>query len=470
MANTLLSNIIEDKADRYIALSDAVWATPELAFSEHRSSELHGEALTLEGFAVETGVANLPTAIRAQAGDGGPTIAFLGEFDALPGLSQIAGQTQAEPMLAGGNGHGCGHNLLGAASLLAAAGVKAYLEQTGTPGQVLYFGCPAEESGSGKSYLVREGLFDQVDTAICWHPAPFTGVNRPFSLACAEFEFAFTGKAAHASSSPELGRSALDAVELMHVGINYLREHMNSTSRIHYAIVDAGSAAPNVVQAHAVSRQMIRAESLEEMWQLVERVSDIARGAALMTGTTMALRQVGGDANLVANDVLESAMFEVISALGAPPFDESDETAAAAFTQTFSDQDVQAAAHRFGLTVIEGEWLSRRIFPLGAGSSFAVGSTDVGTVSWVAPTVQCRVACYAVGTPGHSWQLVAQGKLSAAHKGMIHAAKIMAETAVKLIEDPELLADSKNEHAKRLDGQTFRNPIGPEADPMARHT
>jgi aminobenzoyl-glutamate utilization protein B len=457
--------LADEKSGIFAALSDRVWATPELNFQEHRSAAEHIAALRAEGFRVATDLAGMPTAFMGEAGTGGPVIAILGEFDALPGLSQEAGTAEQRPIEPGGNGHACGHNLLGAASLLAATAVKDWLAATGAPGRVRYYGCPAEEGGSAKGFLVRAGLFDDVDVAICWHPSAFTGVNAPFSLADVELEFAFEGRAAHAAAAPHLGRSALDAVELMNIGVNYLREHMPPSARIHYALIDGGGIAPNVVQAHAVVRHLIRAATLAEMWELVGRVKKIADGAALMTETRVTSRQLSGDANLVGNAALEQAMDAAMRRLGPPRFDDPDRRFAAEMQATLRREDILAAYARNGLRPRAGEALYEDIYPLDASLKGSVGSTDVGTVSWVVPTVQCRVACYAVGTPGHSWQLVAQGKAPAAHKGMAYAAKVMATTAVDVLEDPALLARAKAEHAAFRADNPFDNPIGADIEP-----
>ena len=252
-----ISTLVDARAAELCALSDRVWETPELNYQEYRSSAEHAEMLERQGFRVSRQVAGLPTAVMGEAGEGGPIVAILGEFDALPGLSQQAGVAEPRPLVPSGNGHGCGHNLLGAASLLAATAVKDFLAAHGLTGRVRYYGCPAEEGGSAKGFMVRAGVFDDVDVAISWHPSAFTGVNRAFSLACVEMEFHFSGRSAHAAASPHLGRSALDAVELMNVGVNYLREHIPSTARIHYALIDGGGIAPNVVQAKAVVRHLI---------------------------------------------------------------------------------------------------------------------------------------------------------------------------------------------------------------------
>ena len=240
----------------------------------------------------------------------------------------------------GPNGHGCGHNMLGSASLLAATAVKDWLAASGVKGRIRYYGCPAEEGGSGKGFMVRAGVFDDVDMAICWHPSAFTGVNRPYSLACVEVDFHFTGRSSHAAAAPHLGRSALDAVELMNVGVNYMREHMPQTARIHYALIDAGGVAPNVVQGRTCVRYLIRAETLGEMWTLVARVKKIAEGAALMSETTMRSQQLSGDANLVGNDVLEGVMHANMMRLGPPRFSEADKAFAADIQKTLRNEDV----------------------------------------------------------------------------------------------------------------------------------
>lgn len=453
-------DLIDNKAARFAELSDRVWASPELGFKEERSARFHLDAIEAEGFAISRNLAGIPTAFSGEAGEAGPVIAILGEFDALPGLSQVAGKVGKEPVEEDGNGHGCGHNMLGAGSLLAATALKDWLLQSGHKGRVRYYGCPAEESGSGKSFLARAGVFDDVDAVISWHPSAFTGVNPPMSLACVEMEFTFSGRSSHAAVSPHLGRSALDAVELMHVGINYMREHMLPSSRVHYAIIDSGGIAPNIVQSRAVNRLLVRASNLAEMWELVGRVRKIAGGAADMTETTVSERILAGEANLVGNLALETTMDGIIRRLGAPPFDEEDKAFARSIQATFSKSEIAASYRRYNMPLKIGEVLSEDTFRLGAGASDSVGSTDVGTVSWLAPTVQCRVACYAIGTPGHSWQLVAQGKAPAAHKGLVHAAKIMASTGVELLGNASLLRAAKAEHQAFRAENDFTNPIG----------
>ncbi|MFJ6324783.1 MULTISPECIES: M20 family metallopeptidase [unclassified Rhizobium] len=458
-------SIVDAKTPAFIELSDRVWDAPETNYEEFTSCAEHARLLEAEGFRVTRHVAGLPTAVMGEAGDAGPVIAILGEFDALPGLSQEAGIASQRALVDGGNGHGCGHNLLGAGSMLAAAAVKDFLMQNGLKGRVRYYGCPAEEGGSSKGFMVRAGTFDDVDIAISWHPAAFTGVNNPISLACNEINFHFNGRASHASATPHLGRSALDAVELMNVGVNYMREHMPSSARVHYAITNAGGGAPNVVQAKATVRYLIRARNLPELLDLVERVKKIADGAALMTETTVRHEVVSGDANLVGNAALEERLQSHLERLGPTLFDGKDKEVAREFQATLSQDDISASYARFGLKPRKDRSLCDLIYPLYSGDGSIVGSTDVGTVSWVVPTVQMRGATYAIGTPGHSWQLVAQGKLPAAHKGMAHAAKAMASLAVDLLCDPDLVAAAKQELRERLDSTPFVNPIPNDVDP-----
>jgi aminobenzoyl-glutamate utilization protein B len=458
-------HLIEARRDAFFALSDRIWDRPELNYQENFSAAEHAALLEREGFRVTRALAGIPTAVMGEAGRDGPVIALLGEFDALPGLSQEAGIAECRPIAPGGNGHGCGHNLLGAGSLLAAAAAKDYLAAHGLGGRVRYYGCPAEEGGSAKGFMVRAGVFDDVDIAISWHPAAFVGVNNPISLACIEVDFHFTGRAAHAAAAPHLGRSALDAVELMNVGVNYMREHMPSTARVHYAMIDAGGTAPNVVQAKAAVRYLIRARDLPEMSALLKRIEKIAEGAALMTETSVTSRIRSGDANLVGNTPLERLMHDHILRLGPPAFDDADRAFAERIQTTLSEDDILASFARFGLEPRKGVTLCDTIVPPDSGDGTLVGSTDVGTVSWVVPTVQMRGATYAVGTPGHSWQLVAQGKAPAAHKGMEHAAKVMAATAIDLFLDDDLVRQAKADHRRRLANKPFVNPIPDDVDP-----
>src|SRR5579864_6674322 len=346
--------LVDAKQDDFIGLSDRVWEIPELCYGEVKSCAEHTAMLEAQGFRVTRDVAGIPTAVMGEAGEDGPVIAILGEYDALPGLSQEAGVAEPKPMPGDGFGHGCGHNLLGSASMLAATAVKDYLAAHGIKGRVRYYGCPAEEGGAAKGFMARAGAFSDVDIAISWHPAAFAGVNEAVSLANTRIDFTFHGRASHAAAAPHLGRSALDAVELMNVGVNYMREHMPSDARVHYAILDAGGIAPNVVQARAQVRYLIRARDLPELNRLIARVRKIADGAALMSETRVESQVVSAVSNLLANTPLEKAMHDNLVRLGPPPFDEADRAQAARFQSTLSDEDIASAFRRVGLPLQHG--------------------------------------------------------------------------------------------------------------------
>jgi len=458
-------DLVDQHRAEFEALSDRVWGMPEIAYTEYRSVAEHADMLRQQGFRVTENVAGIPTAVMGEAGEGGPIIAILGEYDALPGLSQEAGVAEPRPLPGNGQGHGCGHNLLGSAAMLAATAIKDWLAQSGKPGRVRYYGCPAEEGGAAKSFMAREGAFEGVDIAITWHPGAFTEVARARSLANTRMDFRFSGRASHAAAAPHLGRSALDAVELMNVGVNYLREHVPADSRIHYAMLDSGGIAPNVVQATAAVRYAIRSRDLKGMMELNERVKQVALGAAMMTGTKVDISIMSAVSNLLPNRPLEEAMQRNLERLGPVPFDAEDKAFAAKIQATLSEADIDNAYLRTGMPRRENTPLCDFIVPLDVDGEPMIGSTDVGDVSWVMPTVQAHAATIAIGTPGHSWQVTAQGKTPAAHKGMTHAAKMMAGTAIDLFEDGGLLAAAKADHQARVGRTPYVCPIPPEVNP-----
>ncbi len=456
---------VEAHREDLTGLADRVWGMPETLYTEYRSMGEHKAMLEAKGFRVTEGVAGIPTSVVGEAGEGGPVIAILGEYDALPGLSQVAGIAEPREVEPGGNGHGCGHNLLGAAALLAACAVKDWLAATGTPGRVRYYGCPAEEGGAAKAFMVREGLFDDVGAAITWHPASMTRVDDPLSLANTRVDFTFKGRASHAAMSPHLGRSALDAVELMSVGVNYLREHVPQDTRIHYAYLEAGGKAPNVVQALAKVRYSIRSLSLSEMLSIVERVKDVARGAALMTGTEVEAKVFSAVSNMLGNDVMDRVMQAAMDELGGVPFDDEDRAYARQIQATLSDKDIADAYRQVAMVPRKDEPLCDYVVPLAPGGEVMIGSTDVADVSWAVPTVEALVATHAIGTPAHTWQITAQGKAGAAHKGMTYAAKVMARTAERLFADPATLAEARAEHADKLKREPYVCPIPADVTP-----
>lgn len=454
---------IEERAPHYTELSDSVWDTPELCFKEYKSSALQMALLGREGFRITKGIAGMSTAFVAEAGSGGPVIGFLGEFDALSGLAQDAGVAVKQTSTPGANGHGCGHNLHGAGAMLAAAALKDVLKAHGIAGTVRYYGCPAEEGGSGKTFMTRAGVFDDLDVALNWHPSSFSTVKAFPSLAVIQAAFRFTGKAAHAAAAPHMGRSALDAVELFNVGVNYLREHMPDQARVHYAVTDSGGVSPNVVQARAEVLYYVRAPDIHDTKELFRRVQRVAEGAAWMTETTLEVSTSRGCSNNIYNKVLDDVMYENLLQLGPPPFDDADRAFAAEIRKSFDDADVSFNALNFGFPSQADKVLSDDV--VREAPQLLGGSSDMGDVTWVVPTTQYFGACYAIGTEFHTWQLVAQGKMPAAHKGMIHAAKVLAATAADLIQKPEVIARAKEQLKAMTKNRPYSCPIPPEVQP-----
>lgn len=466
MSLATLSAEVEAKSPAFTAMADRIWGHAELRFQEHRSIEEQIALLEAEGFRVTRNLGGIPTAFMAEAGSGGPVLGFLGEFDALAGLSQEAGIAEQRAMTPGATGHGCGHNLLGAGAMLAAVAARDALAAQGLPGTVRYYGCPGEEGGSGKTFMARAGAFDDLDAAVSWHPGVVSSVMSSRSLANFQVYFRFHGRASHAAGSPWLGRSALDAVEIMNVGVNYLREHMPLDCRVHYAITNSGGNSPNVVQAEAEVLYLIRGPRVKEAQALFERVKACAEGAAIMTGTRMSMEIDKACSDTIPNTALEMRMFENLAGLGAPAFDEADLAYARDLRRTLSEEDIADSISAVGAPEeVGGQPLHQGVLPFDGQSRPGNGSTDVGDVSQIVPTVQCWGATWAVGTPFHTWQAVAQGKSPHAHKGMVQAAKAMAATALDAFRDPELLARAKAELRERTGGRPYACPIPAEVLP-----
>jgi len=470
-----IERYIDAHQARFTALSDAIWDVPETRFEETQSSAILADALALEGFAVERGVGNIDTAFIASIGEGKPVIALLGEFDALAGLSQQAGCATPQPVVENGNGHGCGHNLLGTAGLAAAFAIKAWWAEHGQRGTLRFYGCPGEEGGSGKTFMVREGLFDDVDAALTWHPEGFSGMFNLSTLANIQAAFRFKGVAAHAANSPHLGRSALDAVTLMNTGANFLREHIVQEARVHYAVTHTGGASPNVVQADAEVLYLIRAPQLDQAQDIYQRVINIARGAALMTDTQMTVRFDKACSNYVPNRALEAVMERNLHQFGLPDYSAEEHAFAAAIRATLTKDDLENArlnaartggdAGRAWTASLGEKALMDEVAPYAVTHDLLYGSTDVGDVSWVTPTAQCFAPCFAFGTPLHTWQLVAQGRTAIAHKGMCLAAKVLAATALTLLLDEATLARCRAEFMQVRQAQPYVCPIPAEVTP-----
>ena len=461
-----LQDFFVRETPRMTALADRIWSLAELRYAETASAQLHMDALAASGFRVTRNLADIPTAFMAEWGETGPVIAFLGEYDALSGLNQQSGALECTPSLdsPGAAGHGCGHHLLGTSAHFAAIALQAHLQASGHQARVRYYGCPAEEGGSGKTFMARAGVFDDVDVALTWHPASHSGVFSESTLANIQAKFIFHGKASHAANSPHLGRSALDAVELMNVGVNYLREHMPPSARVHYAVTDTGGLSPNVVQARAEVLYLVRAVDNAETVALYQRVQNVARGAALMTDCKLDVVFDKACSNLLQNTTLNRVLHEKLLAEGPLTVDASEQARAGRFQATLTPSDVDNVGRPLA-SVLRG-----RVPPVFEGVApydptaevVLAGSTDVADVSWVTPTAQAWVACFAFGTPMHSWQLVSQGKTGLAHAGLVRAARVLTATAIELIERPELIAQARAELLERRQGKPYTCPIPPE--------
>jgi len=452
--NQAYLSVIDEKAALLEKVADFLWDNPETAFTEYQSAAYLCEVLRKEGFTVQENLAGIKTAFSGSYGSGKPVIGILGEFDALSGLSQEAGCLE-QKSIGGDAGHGCGHHLYAAGSLGAAIGVKKWLETTKNPGTVVFIGTPGEEGGSGKSFMARDGVFDGLDAAFTWHPGGYNKLWTDRSLANYQILYKFDGTPSHASSRPELGRSALDAVELMNIGVQFLREHMPNFCRVHYAITDAGGMSPNVVQPHAEVLYLIRGADNATVKELYARVNDIAKGAALMTSTRESHTFIKACSNLVHNTVLRKVLYDKMVELGLPEMDEADQQTAREFSQV-------ALAGVPG--VDPQEPIANDIWAYTEDEAQGYSSTDVGDVSWVCPTAQILTATFAKGTPPHTWQMVAQGKLPQAHKMTRYAAKVMAASAVEMMASPELLAKAQEEFRKRV-GAGYDAPIPKEISP-----
>ena len=442
VADADLTSLVDARHDEAVALASDLFDYAELGYLETRSAERLASYLEGNGFSLERGVAGIPTAFVAQRGRGGAVVGILAEYDALPGLSQ-APVPRRQPVAPDAPGQACGHHLFGSASATAAVVIADWLESTGTPGTVRLYGTPAEEGGSGKVYLTRAGLFDGVDIVLHWHPSDRNIASPESSNGNKSGRFTFRGIAAHAAASPHRGRSALDGVEAMNYMTNLMREHMPSTARLHYVITDGGRA-PNIVPERAEVYYYVRHPLPDMVEALFERVVAAAEGAALGTGTRMSYEVMHGNFPLLRNDVLAEVIHGHLERLGGVEYDEAEKEFATTLRKSL-----------FG-----------NLRPLASTAEIEpfefrqkMGSTDVGDVSWNVPTAGFGTATWVPGTPAHSWQAVAAGGMSIGHKGMMLAAKVLAETARSLYTDAELIAKAKAEFAERRGPNFVYEPL-----------
>lgn len=469
-----IMNSVEKHSLDLIKVADSIWDNPEIAFHEEYAVEKLQTLLAGNGFSIEQRLVGIPTAFKATYGQGTPVIALLGEYDALDGLSQIENSNEKKAREGQTLGQGCGHHLIGAGAAGAAIAVKEYLESSRHQGTVVFYGCPGEEGGSGKSFMVRDGAFKGVDCALTWHPSDLNNLFSGRCLSLIGATFKFTGVAAHAAGMAHMGKSALDAVELMDVGCNYLREHMPNHARLHYAIIDTGGKSPNVVQPSASVYYYIRAIEPEQVKELYDRVCNVAKGAALMTGTCLDIRFNRGVSGLLPNECLDDLMQSNLEGVPLPTFSKEDfkqatdirETMAAS-DETFNEMIAQMSRKEAELVrPFKNRVISDYVVPRMSTEPVMYGSTDVGDVSMICPTSQIHAAVYAAGTQLHTWQAVAQGKSHIAHKGMLYASKVLALSAVALIEDASLVQAASKEFWERRGNRPFIPLMDRSVEPL----
>ncbi len=416
----------------------------------------------------------MPTAIIAEYGSGKPVIGVEGEFDALPGLSNEA-IPEKKPIIDGGMGHGCGHNVHGTTALTAAIAVRYAMEREDLHGTIRFYGTPAEENFGGKVFMVLRGLYDDAEAVLGHHPGAFNGASLSSSNATISAKFNYYGRTAHAAGNPEMGRSALDAIELMNVGVNYLREHVIQEARIHY-VIEEGGGQPNVVPDYARSWYYIRAPRRDQVEPIYERIKKIAEGAAMMTETTLKIDQTGGLYNLIPNKPLAETVTRNMREIGPTQYTEEELAFAAKIAQSFPKENRAATLQHMKIPdwqkYVDTDIMTDVLDPIGEGETMA-GSTDVADVSWITPTIEFGSACNVLGAPGHSWQFVACAGSSLGHRSLIFAAKAMAGSVLDLMTDPELLQSAKDDYKQRLTGQVYK-PVGdPNRQPpleLARET
>lgn len=445
-------NALDSKSEFYANIAHTIWDLAEMGYQEYESSALLIKTLEDAGFKITKGVAGIPTAFVAEFGAEGPVIGILGEYDALPGLSQKA--THVKESAGGKAGHACGHHLFGTASAAAAIAVKDWLVDTNTNGRIRFYGCPAEEGGSGKVYMTRAGLFDDVDVALHWHPSSVNASNPGAALANKSAKFRFYGIAAHAAGSPERGRSSLDAVESMNYMVNMMREHIPMEARIHYVITDGGKA-PNVVPDFAEVYYYARHDNRDVVIDIFERIINAAKGASLGTDTRMEFEMIGGTHELLKNITLQKVMYKHLLAVGGYEYDTNEKEFAEKISQSLGQETLDT---KYTTGVIPYTENVR-----------AYGSTDVGDVSFAVPTVGMGAATWVPGTPAHSWQAVAAGGTSIGTKGMMIAAKTLSSTAIELFTNQGLIEQAKKEFETRRGADFKYVPLLGDREPALNY-
>ena len=446
-----IEQIVLERKDRFSDIALEIWDHAEMGYQEIKSSNLLAAELEKEGFKITRNVAGIPTAFIAEYGSSGPVIGILGEFDALPGLAQSTSPFKEVIDNGTGAGHACGHHLFGAASAWAAVTVKEWLEKNNIEGIIRFYGTPAEEGGSGKVYMVREGLFNDVDVVLHWHPDDINSANSRTSNSNKSAKFTFNGISSHAAGAPEQGRSALDGVESMNMMVNMLREHIPQESRIHY-VITKGGLAPNVVPDLAEVYYYVRHPEMHMVEELFNRVVKTAEGAAIGTDTSMSYEVMHGNYSLLPNDVVQKIMHKNLNNFGGITYSKDENEYANTIYKTFVKPSLKIGSQE-------------NVSPFKTSHSY--GSTDVGDVSWVVPTAGIRTATWVPGTAAHSWQAVASGGTSIGIKGTELAAKTMAATAVEIFTNPSIVQAAKNELNQRVgDDFIYKALLGERSPPL----
>lgn len=445
---TELLRAVDARAGRFGEVSRLIWEYAEAGYQEVKSAGLLKQELRAAGFEIRDNIGGMPTAFVAGWGQGKPVIAILGEYDALPGLSQET-LPERKPRVAGGAGHGCGHNLLGSASALAAVAVKEYLAARKLPGTIRFYGTPAEEGGGGKIYMIRAGAFQDCDVALAWHPGSQNRAGLRRSLANISAKFRFYGRPVHAAGSPELGRSALDAVMVMNHAAELLREHVPESTRIHY-IITHGGAAPNVVPDFAEAYYYARHPNMPILDGIWQRLVKCAEAGALATETRMEMELINSVYNVLPNDALAALLDRNLRVVGGIRYTPEEQTFAERLSKTFAERGAPLGSQE-------------RVLPPDEG--YGSGSTDVGDVSWALPTAQFTTATFVPGTPSHSWQSAACAGTTIGRKGMVVAAKTLALTAADLLSDPKEIEAARAAFEKRRAGHVYRSRVPPAQKP-----
>jgi len=459
---------ISDNEKMIVKASVNVWELAELGLLEEKSSKFLANILEEHGFNIEMGVADMPTAFIATYGKGNPTIGFMGEYDALPGLSQKP-VPYKDPLEEGAPGHGCGHNIHGITGVMSAIATKNVMEKHGLEGTLKFFGTPAEETYSGKVFMVRAGCFDGVDAVFSHHPGRFNVAGLGSSLAMNSAKFHFYGTTAHSAATPYVGRSALDAIELMNVGVNFMREHVVQEARLHY-VIEAGGMQPNVVPDYARSWYYIRAPEREQVNQIYEWVLKIAEGAALMTQTKLKVEFIEGLSNELPSKGLSELVIANMREIGAPEYTDEEmkfaSEMAKSVTKEMISEQLRASKRPGWEQLVEDDvQIDREIHDPWDEGIVWPGSTDTGDVSWIAPTMEFQTATVTLAAAGHDWQFTACCGMGIGHKSLIFATKVMTGSAIELITNSELLKKIKNEHAKKMTGKKYICPIPKDIKP-----